>query len=224
MTFLRRDRLHRPDSLRIFQYLLVFVAFCWTMPAWASGKSMGAAELHLLSPGVPAVADLDGDHVPDLASGTNLGRTAQGYAYRVNLDLSSNSQSQPFSVFSAEPNGINIEAIDLDGDHDLDLVITSRILQKPIGVWLNDGRGNFTRGDSDQYAHAFFKRHASLTLPGFPSQVIGFDGARRIQVVLIGNRINGPPTGVSVARVRSVRSRFSLLFPPSTRFRAPPTI
>src|SRR5262249_55623027 len=120
------------------------------------------AELHLLRPGFPAVGDLDGDHVPDVASGINLGRTAQGYAYRVDLDLTANLHAKPFSVFSSEPNGLEIRAIDVDGDPDLDLVITSRLLQQPIGIWINDGRGNFTPGDPSQYESAFCRHTTSI--------------------------------------------------------------
>src|SRR6516225_7139721 len=85
--------------LRMFKCLLVIVALCWATPSWASGEST-AVELHRLNPGIPAVADLDGDHLHDLASGTILGRTAQGYAYRVDLDLTATLHSIPFSVFS----------------------------------------------------------------------------------------------------------------------------
>jgi hypothetical protein len=201
----------------------VIGVFCWAMPAWGSGKSAIGTQFHLLNPGT-AIADLDGDHLPDLASGTNLGRTPEGYAYRVDLDLTSTLHSRPFSVFSAESSGVNIEAIDLDGDHDLDLVITSRILQKPIGVWLNDGRGNFTRGDSSQFASAFFRQRESLRLPTTPPQAVDFQETQRAQVFLTANRINGPPLRASADGLPSDLSAAISVSAESARLRAPPTL
>ena len=72
------------------------------------------------------------------------------------LDLTGNPDQKSFSVLSQEPNGLNIQAIDVDGDQDLDLVVTSRWSMQIIAVWINDGSGSFTPGDLDQYAvHPF---------------------------------------------------------------------
>src|SRR5215467_10155568 len=154
----------RSNSYRSTLYAFIFfllAAMGYVRPA-AAGSRNPAVDLHLLHPGTTVIVDLDGDQIPDFASGTNLGRMPQGYAYRVDLDLTDNSQPKPFRVFSTEPNGVAIKAIDLDGDHDLDLVITGRLLHEPIGVWINDGRGNFIPGDSTQYSDAFDGTDSSL--------------------------------------------------------------
>src|SRR5215831_5546545 len=100
--------LTRPSIRRLPLPLMSSFLFCVGLffiapSASASSNWQAGVELHLLRPGAPAVGDLDGDHVPDVASGTNLGRTAQGYAYRVDLDLTANQGAKPFSVFSSEP-------------------------------------------------------------------------------------------------------------------------
>src|SRR5207302_7352763 len=99
----------------ISRYLLLLIAFSWfTLPASASDAGHGAVAMHLLRPGTPAVADLDGDHIPDVASGISTGRTPEGYSYRVDLDFSANRETRPFSVFSEDSTGVNIEAVDID--------------------------------------------------------------------------------------------------------------
>src|SRR5215831_861733 len=104
----QRAGLFRRVSAAVLRYVFVLVGLCRICaPAWAAGPSDTAVELHLLRPGIAGVADFDGDHIPDVASGTNLGRTEQGYNYRVDLDLTDNSQAKPFSVISNEPNGLD---------------------------------------------------------------------------------------------------------------------
>jgi hypothetical protein len=146
---------------------LLLIAFCWfTAPASASGTAHNNAASHFLRAGVAAVADLDGDHIPDIASGVNTGRTSAGYHYRVDVDLTGDAtQKSFFSVFSEEPNGLNIQAIDVDGDHDLDLVITSRLSRRPIGVWINDGTGSFTPGNLDDYPASVWQTPHSIDSP-----------------------------------------------------------
>jgi hypothetical protein len=101
-----------------------------------------------------AFADLDGDKQPDLAiahvpSANSL--------YHVNLRLSGNGASSGFDIRLDQRSGLTISAQDVDGDHDLDLVITSGILRQPVGVWLNDGVGNFSKGDSSLYPERIWR-------------------------------------------------------------------
>jgi hypothetical protein len=203
--------------------ILLLVGLWIGVPAWASASPHNRADLHLLGPGIAAVADLDGDHIPDIASGINLGRTAQGYAYRVDLDLTDNLQAKPFSVFSSEPNGVDIEAIDVDGDHDLDLVITSRVLRQPIGIWINDGAGNFAQGDAGRYAFAF--NHQDSSLRSSPPS-LRFDVCRepRHASFAASREIIAIQLETSVSRLfDSEPFCDSRTFPKSARFRAPPT-
>jgi hypothetical protein len=97
------------------------------------------------------IADLDGDHRPDLANSTPAGVNVQGFRYRVEFQLSSGLASESFTVSTSNYLGLNIVPRDVDGDHDLDLVITSGVLREPVGIWLNDGQGGFSRADASLY-------------------------------------------------------------------------
>jgi hypothetical protein len=94
---------------------------------------------------------LDGDHRPDLANSIPAGVDVQGFQYRVEFQLSSGWASEAFTVSTSNRLGLNIVPRDVDGDHDLDLVITSGALRQPVGIWLNDGKGGFSQTDASLY-------------------------------------------------------------------------
>jgi hypothetical protein len=205
--------------------LALLLALCWFWaPTPASGAARSTLSTHLFRAGI-AVADLNGDHLPDVASGVNTGHTSKGYSYRVDVDLSGNAaQKSFFSVYSEEPNGLNIEAIDIDGDHDLDLVITGRLSLQPIGVWINDGSGGFTPGDLQQYALSIWESRQSLTSPRIvPTPAVQFEW-RRLQIALTHERIDFRPTNFSLREAASSAHAFSRIPPGSARFRAPPSL
>jgi len=139
--------------------------------------------MHLPGPGTVAVSDLDGDHIPDIASGTKTGHIDEGYAYRVDLALTTNRDSKSFFVYSDEPTGLNVEAIDVDGDQDLDLVITSHLRRDRIGVWLNDGNGRFTRTDPQRYNPLIWQHQSATPCKSRSPRAVNFE-PRRPQVVL----------------------------------------
>jgi hypothetical protein len=91
------------------------------------------------------LADLDGDQTPDFVTGRRLGRTTDGYFYRVELQLSSDRSSSSFTVFHNYALGLRITGVDIDGDNDTDLIISDRFFRKYIGIWLNDGKGHFVK-------------------------------------------------------------------------------
>src|SRR5262245_49555530 len=97
-----------------------------------------------------ALSDLDGDRKTDLAVSREVARTGSGYLYRVELKLSRTQQPLSFTFSSTDDLGVNISAIDVDGDHDLDFVIDGRFTR--IGVWINDGRGRFTQNPPIRYS------------------------------------------------------------------------
>jgi hypothetical protein len=97
-----------------------------------------------------AIADLDGDGRPDLAIVRAEGWGPNGFQYRIDLDLTTRVGLSSFSV-SAERGGLRIIPRDVNGDWDLDLIITSAWSFTPVGVWINDGHGGFTRSDPTAY-------------------------------------------------------------------------
>jgi len=120
-------------------------------------KSLPTSETHKafrlsLSESSWLLPDLDGDHAPDFATGQRLGRTTDGYSYRVQLQLSSDVSSNSFTVVHTNALGLKITGVDVDGDDDIDLIISDKFFRQYIGVWLNDGRGRFVRSPAGRFA------------------------------------------------------------------------
>lgn len=101
--------------------------------------------------GAAGVADFDGDSRTDIAFAKPRGLVNGMYHYEVEVLLS----AQPRTTFEVESGpaggGLHITARDIDGDRDLDLVITNEFSGEPVGVWINDGHGGFTPGDAAIY-------------------------------------------------------------------------
>jgi hypothetical protein len=126
------------------------------------------------------LADLDGDHEPDIAQGLALGRTKDGYFYEVQLQLSSDASARSFFLFHNNALGLRITAHDIDGDHDIDLIISDRFFGEHIGIWLNDGRGRFSKSLAGLFASSLPVDLAFLPAdPGFRTQRRGVQERRR---------------------------------------------
>jgi len=126
-----------------------------------------------------ALGDFDGDHETDIAVSRGVGQSDSGYVYRLELKLSQSSISRSFTFGSMDAVGVNIAAVDVDGDHDLDLVITDQFSLQRIGVWINDGKGNFT-----QNLHTLYWAPADLLLRSLrldvPTQWIDEKASQRL--------------------------------------------
>ncbi len=149
--------------LSAWKLVLSIAVFCAAIPAWAADYTDPPNPAHLLRPGIWTVADMDGDRILDAASGVKIAHTQQGYVYRVDLDLSASHHPASFTVLSNEDVALSVEALDVDGDHDLDLVITSHLPHKLIGIWINDGEGQFTPGDAAKYGSSVWQHRDSLS-------------------------------------------------------------
>jgi hypothetical protein len=107
--------------------------------------------------GSAGVADFDGDSRADIAFAKPQGSVNGVYHYQIEVLLS----AQPRTTFDVESGsaagGLDITARDVDGDRDLDLVITTEFSRKPVGVWINDGHGRFTQGDTAAYSTSIWQ-------------------------------------------------------------------
>jgi len=101
------------------------------------------------------IADLDGDGRPDFAIVRAESWDSKGFRYRIELHFSTGVGPSSFSV-SAEKGGLRLLPRDVDGDGDLDLVVMSVWTLAPVGVWMNDGHGEFTRSDPTAYPLAMW--------------------------------------------------------------------
>ena len=92
-----------------------------------------------------AIGDLDGDRKIDIAQSREIGRSGTGHLYGVELKLSQAGRLRSFTFSNPDDLGVSVAAVDVDGDHDLDLVVSGRLIGQRIGVWINDGKGNFSQ-------------------------------------------------------------------------------
>lgn len=109
-----------------------------------------------------AIADFDGDHLPDIANvraGQNGHETS---SYWIELHLSASS-SEAVRVL-APGGGLSIEARDVNGDRAIDLVLSTARLRKPVAILLNDGHGRFSRIEPLEFPDAFVASNASWNL------------------------------------------------------------
>jgi hypothetical protein len=76
---------------------------------------------------------------------------------------------------AAGEGGLLVTARDVDGaGNDLDLIIKSASSFTPVGVWINDHHGGFTKADASIYAPSIWA-DGPLLLPGHPPDT--FQGA-----------------------------------------------
>jgi hypothetical protein len=106
------------------------------------------AQTALVSLGHDAVtlADFDGDGRLDYAVAHPGG---QGN-YRIDVHLGAGGGGA-ILVAARATGGLRVAAFDVDGDHDIDLVITTEYAREPVGVWLNDGNGAFSEADASLF-------------------------------------------------------------------------
>src|SRR5215813_7542355 len=126
-----------------------------------------------------ALSDLDGDHETDIAFSREVGQSDSGYVYRVELKLSQTHHPVSFTFSNAHALGVNVAAVDVDGDHDVDLVINSRFTGQSIGVWINDGKGVFTQNLHSLYPAPEDRVLQSLRLD-VPRQAIDENALRHL--------------------------------------------
>ena len=118
---------------------------------WENSLAAGASGFALGIRSTAGLADFDGDSRTDIAFAKPRGLVNGLYRYQVEVLLS----GQPRTTFEVEyghsGGGLHISARDIDGDRDLDLVITSEVGREPVGVWINDGHGRFSPGNAAIY-------------------------------------------------------------------------
>src|SRR5262249_8455863 len=168
------------------------------------------------------LGDLDGDHETDIALSREVGQSDIGYVYRVELKLSQTHQPVSFTFFKTDALGVNIEAADVDGDHDVDLIINSRFTGQSIGVWINDGRGVFTQNLHSLYRASEDRVLQSLRLD-VPKQAIDENASRHLPARVPHARfVRAVLFPIRVERRTVVHCKFRLQNGPQY-LRAPPT-
>ena len=141
--------LHPPVTIFLGRTVLLLYTLC-ALAGFASGEPAHSTRQLPIAPTLCdqgcAVADLDGDGRPDLAVARLEGWGPGGFRYRIDLDLTSRAGPSSFRVL-AQRGGLRITPRDVNGDWELDLIITTDWTFIPVGVWINDGHGGFVRND-----------------------------------------------------------------------------
>ncbi len=101
-----------------------------------------------------AIADLDGDVRPDLATIQAGSSTSGTMDYWIQLRLTTASRQQSIRLV-APAGGLWIEARDVNGDHAIDLIFSTAWLRRPVAILLNDGHGSFSRIEPATFPKAF---------------------------------------------------------------------
>ena len=105
-----------------------------------------------------AIGDFDGDSQPDLATvQSGLGRSETRYWIRLEF---STGLRDAIGV-TAPSGGLHIASRDVNGDHFLDLVVTTAWQHRPVAVLLNDGHGKFTLRDPTLFSRASLDSESS---------------------------------------------------------------
>ena len=94
-----------------------------------------------------AIADLDGDRKPDMASVEVETQQASWTSYAIRLQFGAGTGA--YIGVKGPLGGVRLAVRDVNGDDRLDLVLTSVIDRRIVQVLLNDGHGNFSPAEPD---------------------------------------------------------------------------
>jgi hypothetical protein len=171
---------------RLFLWILVALLFGFAGRQQAEAAGLPNEPLTAAGAGPQfAIADLDGDLLPDLASIQADANIVGGTNYRIQLRLS--GVGQQTVQFVGPAGGLRIEARDVNGDDAVDLVLTTAWLGRPVAILLNDGQGRFSRVEPAAFPGAFGDSKTSsvsttnlaMDAVGLPSQSTGDLDSRR---------------------------------------------
>jgi hypothetical protein len=192
MMFGLRNNGHRATAPAPWRYWRIL---CLILTLGVANASLAATGRVLSTPQLPlrslehiggwAVADFDGDSRPDMAI-TKMEAQGDGYVYWLEFDLSTrrssgSAQQHPsFPAIASSMFGLHLTPRDVDGDHDLDIVVTMGFARQPVAVWINDGQGGFKEGDLAAYPALSCLEELSLSRQSRPETIgVLYDQSRR---------------------------------------------
>jgi hypothetical protein len=108
----------------------------------ASTEAGGQAISHQNYRGVPfAIADFDGDQLPDLAVVQVDSYSSPNSKYSIRVQFSSGPG--PAIGIEAPLGGLRIDSRDVNGDDRSDLIVSTALESQVVAILVNDGHGNF---------------------------------------------------------------------------------
>jgi hypothetical protein len=112
------------------------------------------------------IADLDGDRKPDIALVEMANPRSAKTNYSIRLQFGVGTEST--IGVNAPLGGLRVAARDVNGDDNVDLILTSNLDARFIEVLLNDGHGNFSVAAPDAYPGLANESHVFLNTPAGP--------------------------------------------------------
>jgi hypothetical protein len=178
--------------LSLYQVCLEWPAAAWTYATagsgvlaliafWIVGGSCWAAEALLSPPATPGaapvqratVANNHGNNRLDIVIVEPQDRGPWGFRYRVVLDSVSPDGESALELF-ADEDGLVVTARDVDGiGNNLDLIIKGARSFTPVGVWINDHHGGFTKADVSIYAPSIWTERSFMLSVNPPDTLRG---------------------------------------------------
>ena len=141
-------------------FFLLLAGFCSNARAAQRGDGRSAGFVSVEPGSSFAIADFDGDNRLDFATVQAGQGSSSASSYWVELQLS--TAGRRYIHLLAPAGGLTIEARDVNGDHAVDLVLTTALSRSPVAVLLNDGHGNFLRAEETAFPDAFERANNSL--------------------------------------------------------------
>src|SRR6267143_4169423 len=137
-----------PASLRFLLLVLLGSFFFGSIPAQASNVILPVS-----GPRVPfAIADFDGDGIPNLAIVQPGSYSSSLSLYRVQVQLGDGGLQSTDLV--APSGGLRLAARDVNGDGTPDIIVSLAWQDRPIAVLLNDGHAAFSVTDPTSFPSA----------------------------------------------------------------------
>lgn len=168
-----------------------------------------------------AIADFDGDRLPDVATVQTGPSGAARTRYWIQFAFGRGTRTGV--AVSGPTGGLQIVSQDVNGDSFLDLIVSTELANEPVAVLLNDGAGNFSFSDVTKFGRAIWESRvewrADSTCPDQSESVL-VDGGWNVVFCDGGWGYTVRPGQGSVARGNE---ELNLLVTPSeVRGRAPP--
>jgi hypothetical protein len=183
-------------------------------------ESTLAASAPLSLAGDVAVADFDADGRPDIVATDAIPDRSAPASLQVEL-----SSASDLSLPVATDDGlVTVDAIDVDNDRDVDLVVTPLLTTKVIAVFVNDGRGHFSQGDARSRARAtaHLLNDTSWRMPLLRDVRVLAAGTTTPAFVHRDAGLDSPPVSTNAARRSSVQRLARALACPDPR--GPPAL
>lgn len=194
-----------------------------TAPAPAAGSPL--ADFRLGNAARPygwstVISDFNADGAPDLAVADRGARRAEGFGYNVRVAVSGLTL-RDIAFVSSQP-AVTVRAIDVDRDHDVDLVISAVPSGELVGIWLNDGRGQFTQGRAREFPGQWSPDGQLDRGDSGDEPALSSDGPTRTYELLGVARTRAPAPATATRTVTESPRRHVRHVSPSTGPRAPP--